>query len=547
MKNMKRLLALGLSCVLAVSLAGCMSKGNGGSGGKSSSSGEGVPVPEGVFEPYEKEVTLTTVVEENAGIQFQNGDTYDDNTWYRAYKDRFNIEVKNLWVSNDYNTKMNLTIADGSLPDVFRVTGQQLVQLQQSGMIMDLTELFDKYASDRLKSYMDMDKDTYETGRFDGKLFGIPQLNYGIIDQFNYVWIRKDWKEKLGLPDPKSMDEVTALAKSFQENFGGYPITETQTLECMNRLAVAWGAHPGIWLKTADGTLGYGSVQPEMKEVLKVYSQWYADGIINPEFTTYDQAKMFQDMINGETGVCPMAQWMGYYPVPDVVKNLGPDGIFEPYAIPSANGAEVLGNVNFGNRGYIVINKKCKNPEAALKLINFYAYMMDEAAENETPEFITSLFDNAYTNIPFAFNVINPQTDYNQFVKVTDALKKGTAVDVTSLGKDATKYQNCVKWINDKEPSSVGDWLQQGNDKSAYRIAKDYVDNNKYVKNAIWGLTTDTLLNSGSTLDDILAEGFTKIIVGEESVDYFDTLVKSWEKAGGAKATEEVNEVYGKN
>lgn len=63
----------------------------------------------------------------------------------------------------------------------------------------------------------------------------------------------------------------------------------------------------------------------------------------------------------------------------------------------------------------------------------------------------------------------------------------------------------------------------------------------------MWGPATETLLSAGSTLDDILTEGFTKIIVGEESIDYFDTLVDNWAKAGGTKATEEINETYGNN
>ena len=47
------------------------------------------------------------------------------------------------------------------------------------------------------------------------------------------------------------------------------------------------------------------------------------------------------------------------------------------------------------------------------------------------------------------------------------------------------------------------------------------------------------------SLDDILTEGFTKIIVGEKDIDFFDTLVADWEKAGGEKATEEINTTYG--
>ena len=69
------------------------------------------------------------------------------------------------------------------------------------------------------------------------------------------------------------------------------------------------------------------------------------------------------------------------------------------------------------------------------------------------------------------------------------------------------------------------------------------IDNEQYIKDAYWGQQVETLLNSGSTLDDILKEGFTKIIVGEEPIDYFDTLVENWKSAGGEKATEEVNEL----
>ncbi len=243
-----------------------------------------------------------------------------NNSWYRAYKDRFNIQVENLWVSNDYNTKLNLAIASGELPDVFRVTGQQLVQLYEADAIMDITDVFDNYASDRLKEYMQNDVATFDTAKFDDKLFAIPQLSYGIIDQFDYFWIRKDWKDQLGFDDPKTMNDVVAMAQAFTEEFGGYPIAENQSLDSMKRLAIAWDAHPGIWIENEDSSIEYGSVQPQMKEVLATFATWYDEGIINPDFAIYDQEKMFQDLINGKTGVVPFAQWLGYYPGPDIIK-----------------------------------------------------------------------------------------------------------------------------------------------------------------------------------------------------------------------------------
>lgn len=545
MKKRKKVLAVLLTgCVMAGLLAGCMEQGT--SGGSSKSNKEAVEIPEDPWDPYEETVTISTVLPENAGIQFAEGDSYDDNPWYRAYKEWFNIEVVNDWVSNDYDTKLNLTIADKSIPDVFCVDAQQLRQLKEADMIYDLTDIFDEYASDLLKSYMEQESDTFETGHLDGKLYGIPQLSYGIIDQPNQIWIRKDWKENLKLEDPQTMDDVIAIAKAFQENYGGYGLTENQDLDCFKMLAVAWGAHPDIWVETADGSLGYGSVQPEMKEALEAYTQWYKDGIVDPEFTTKDLEKMLEGEISEQTGVSPYYQYWGYDPGPSVVQNLGTDAIFEPYKIPSANGEEVLANITFANYGYIVVSKDCKNPEAVLKLLNFYAHVMDEGDQEDT-EFINELFGNAYTNIPYALRVINPDTDYNQFIKVTDTLAVSLDEDPATLGKDGVKYSNCVDFIKEGASTGVGDYLQQGGPKSAYRISKEIIDNEEYIRDAMWGPQTETLLSAGSTLDDILIEGFTKIIVGEESIDYFDTLVADWESAGGAKATEEINETYGNN
>src|SRR5690606_22995169 len=104
--------------------------------------------------------------------------------------------------------KLNLAISSNQLPDVFRVNATQLQQLIEANMIMDLTELFDKYASERVKGYMEADRSSYESGMKDGKLYGIPQMHWGFIDQPDFIWIRNDWKETLGLPDPQTIDDV---------------------------------------------------------------------------------------------------------------------------------------------------------------------------------------------------------------------------------------------------------------------------------------------------------------------------------------------------
>jgi putative aldouronate transport system substrate-binding protein len=540
----KRIIAL---LTMVTLLTGTLTACGGSSDSATSSNTLVIEDTDDIWAAYDETVTITTVVEENSGTVFYDGEDWDNNAWYDAYKDRFNIQVENLWVSNDYGTKLNLAIADGDLPDVFHVDASQLQQLAEAGLIMDLSQLLEVYGSDTLKSYYEYDPDTYQTGFVNGTLYGLPQETYGIIDQFQYVWIRSDWKEELGLADPETMEDVIAIAQAFRDNYGTYGFAEYQSLDMFKRFALAYGAHPDIWLETDSG-IEYGNIQPEMKEALAEYADLYKQGLLNPNFTTDNFDAFSQELINSQCGITFGPQWYGYNPVPNVVDNNGAQAIFEPYEIPSVNGGTALGSVSNGNRGYIVISKNCEHPEAAMKLINFFCYMMDDATGVEDYDFIMSLFDNNYPNIPYGTSVINPQTDYNQFVQVKEAVDKylaGETVDNEALGKNGSKFDSCVEWVENQDSTGVGDWLQQGNDRSAYGFAKEYIDNNQYVKNALWGANPDSLNTMGSTLNDILTEGFTKIIVGEKDIDYFDTLVEQWKTAGGETVTADVNSMYG--
>ena len=544
-KKFCRIFAMLIAIVSVLSLAGCMTKPT-----TSNSAGSArVEPPEDIWAPYEETVVVTTMGEENSGTEFQDGDDYGNNPWYRAYKERFNIDLQNKWISNDYGTKLNLAIADKDLADVFYVDSSRLTTLYKAGLIMNLDEVFEKYASDTLKQYRKDYADTWETGCFDGSLYGMAQMSYGIIDQFQYIWIRQDWMQECGFDAPETMDDVIEIATTFAQKYGGYALPEAQNLENFYRLALSWGAHPGIWVEQADGTLGYGTVQPEMKEALAQYAEWYKEGIVNPNFTTLNFDKMMQGMINGECGVIPFAQWFGYNPLPDLIKNQGADAIFYPYEIPTQDGSPIMGSVTFNNNGYVVINKNCQNPEAIMKIINFYIYTVNDAVGVETNEYLSSLHSFNYPNVVRGTRIINPMNDYNQYLQVKDASDrwlKGEDVDTAALGTNLSKFESCVNWNTSQDPNGVGDWLQQGNDRSAYGIAKEYVDKHQYVQDAKWGADTETLQAAGSTLNDILIEGFTKIIIGEQPIDYFDELVQQWYTAGGEKATAEINETYGK-
>lgn len=109
--------------------------------------------------------TIHTVTSEYTSAKYPKGDDITNNVWIKRYNEKFNIDVKTDWVSDEYDTKLNLAIASNDLPDVFRVNPSQLRQLVEADMVMDLSEVFDQHASDRLKGYMEADADSYESGK----------------------------------------------------------------------------------------------------------------------------------------------------------------------------------------------------------------------------------------------------------------------------------------------------------------------------------------------------------------------------------------------
>ncbi|WP_321027584.1 hypothetical protein [Eisenbergiella sp.] len=62
---------------------------------------------------------------------------------------------------------------------------------------------------------------------------------------------------------------------------------------------------------------------------------------------------------------------------------------------------------------------------------------------------------------------------------------------------------------------------------------------NKFV-----GAPTETMTEKLSTLETMRDEIYTKIIIGESSIDDFDTFVADFNKLGGDDMTAEVNEWY---
>ena len=295
-------------------------------------------------------------------------------------------------------------------------------------------------------------------------------------------------------------------------------------------------------MEDENGQIVYGATQPEMKEALAEWAKWYQEGFISADFATTNMDKIYEDSINGKLGAYPFYQWWGAIPGSDLVTEQGVNAHFEAYAIPTATGEEVLHPLSASNNGYVVVSKECEHPEAVMKLLNFYAYMDVEARIDDGMKDVAKAH-NSVGHAAWVLRIENPNGETASYEAVAKAFEaQDASVAANTIGGDA--YETCMDWLENKNPSSLGRYLQQGPEKSAYSVAKPIFDGGKVIKNKVWIYQPESLLEVGSTLNDILLEGFTKIIMGEESIDYFEDLVEEWKTAGGERVTNDVNEMY---
>ena len=75
-------------------------------------------------------------------------ESVDNNTWYNLYKENgINLDIMYNVDGSQQETKRTTAIASGNYPDIMAVSGSDLIRYAQTGVIADITEVYEKYAS----------------------------------------------------------------------------------------------------------------------------------------------------------------------------------------------------------------------------------------------------------------------------------------------------------------------------------------------------------------------------------------------------------------
>lgn len=506
------------------------------------------------FEPYPETVTITCGKSLATNANFMEGDTQADNYMTRAIKEELNIDYQLLWESDDYAQKIALSITAGDLPDMF-VSPNYLTYLSlvENEMLADLSDAWATYASDFVQAACDSYNvkwtDALKTP--DDKLYAIACPLY-YWDSDPLVWIRQDWLDALGLTAPTTLDGFHDLLVAFKENYGSTLAFTNDVYSTARGLMHPLHSYPGTWIEGEDGKVVYGTMTDETKEAVKLLASWYQEGLIDPEFPTYDSATYYARFNAGDMGIL-LGPWWAPYNMGEFTQLEGADTV--PYYTPEdENGiVNVMAEDTFGSM--LLVSSGCEHPEAVVKMysMQFEIYGIGGGTEYtakyndqtlETRKLNTSwgpLFPCGGVNCAMSDQLLVANFAIHDLEENGEFTRDDYTEWQKLVGTKTLAYRNGTLDPNDAEG-----WIFTKGAGMGLELWATGGDHVNLVPKA-FSQKTESMTELWGSLQTHEDSGIMKMIVGEVDIDAtWDSFVQDWYDQGGDIVTAEVNEICGK-
>jgi putative aldouronate transport system substrate-binding protein len=403
----KRILSLILCLLLAATLAGALgTKDTGGAAGGSGAAGKFAsgPIMANTFANLTNDVKLPIVKDKITltFIAWQESSQTVPRSEFLTYKElekRTNIHID--WKEapgEKYTEYFTGVFASGkNLPDMGIIEGggpvaaQHLFDYAKAGMILPLEDLIVKNAPN-LKSFLDKRPDVRKLiTASDGHIYTIPNVSMGDI-MFYAHWVRQDWLDKVKLAPPVTLDDWMAVLKAFRDGDpnGNGKKDEIQMILGGPSGVIEWGpfkgsfglalSYGGGWGLSKDRkTVTYSWLSPLAKDYVAFLKRLYSEALIRQEeFDDPDfPGKWSEYFYGGQAGI--IAQWHFLNSPEGAYKDMK-DPTARWTTVPDAKGPygnplmETAGIINASN---FVITRDCKDPVAAIKLMDYWVASKD--------------------------------------------------------------------------------------------------------------------------------------------------------------------------
>lgn len=216
-----------------------------------------------------------------------------------------------LLAPGTYNDALSPRLAAGAdLPDIiYTLDLDQNMKNIQGGLFKPLNEYIDKYGVNIKKLFEKYPALKASLTTPDGKIYYLPQLavtkNY-----MPTMMVNTRWLDKLGLKEPTTLDEFTEMLRKFKTgdpNGNGKQDEIPMSMEA-KMVGQAFGTAFGLDLANnfyadKDGKVHYSYYEPVYKEYLAYLNGLYKEGLLEADFASVTGDQVTSKFSQNVTGV----------------------------------------------------------------------------------------------------------------------------------------------------------------------------------------------------------------------------------------------------
>lgn len=518
---------------------------------------------------YEEPITLKVGLSYALDFVWAGEENPENNSWMDLYREHniypeilYNVDISQA------DSKLSTAMISGNYPDIFQASTSDYLNYVGEGVVADITEAYEKYASDQLKEYMMSDGgEALRILTVDGKLYGLPRLG-NPYEECSIMFIRQDWLDNLNLEVPETMDELKEAAHAF--TYGdpdGNGVDDTygiamngidlfsDTIGDSNPIFNAFGAYFGsdgmALIENEDGEIVWGGANGEgMKSALTLLQELYQDGSLTNDFLTMDGDAIFEEAGTGRCGIWFGPSWAGMIPAVNAAM-LDKNAHVVAVPLPDGGGSEDgKAYLSHSIKEIHCISSKCENPEALVKMMNLSVQKICNPKDEE--EYRKYNGDNVqYTGWKASLLQLQPYDKGSENWKAESrALKTGES-DGLNLSQHAEvgymrEYLQAME-EGRVDPEDKGQYMGitmytlYGDPQSAWAVISEMMEKDDFIKSANSTLPSSEVTEVAGTLKNLTTETIIKIITGDP-VENYDSFLDTWYALGGQKAVRDAND-----
>jgi len=431
------------------------------------------------------------------------------------------------WVPNaGYKDRTNITLAGDDLPHLMVIQGKDpgFVSNAEAGAFWDLTDHLSRYPN-LATTFPEIQRAASVNGRVFGVYRGRDPMRASVL-------VRKDWLDAVGLPMPRTVEDLYAVAKAFTtQDPDGNGVADTHGLIVPQwpgaigtnmpfDIIETWFGAGNRWSER-DGQLIPSFMTPEFMAAVAFERRLASEDLLNPDWVTFDSTNWNEPFFTGKGGIIidvhsraqqviklfKEANPADFERYVDVTGNLlGPDGVLRAHPTTGYNG--------------------------------FFAIPKQKVRTEEDLDAILTILDRMNTKEAQVLL-------YNGIEGTHFTLQDGLAVSADSkeLAEQTTTWQQLMTGVTGPlyhQPRWPTPYEQEMWDKRKALEASDY---EQAVFDPTSAYVSETYTSKGAQLDTIVTDARIQYVAGQIDERGLQDAIALWRSSGGDQIIRELNDL----